>query len=212
MPDPDHHPFRTIADPEGLVAAVREIRPAILHSHYLVFTELLTAVAEATGTPFTVRSHSFDTIVTADAVPQHLREAGTCLRSELCLAVLCFPFVRDTLASAGVPAEKLVAAPPVVDFDLFYDASPNTGGVMNVGAGIPKKKMEDFIELGRRVPEMPFDLYAIGHEWARLVDLNERSGRPIRIHEPLPFHEMPRRYKEHRWLAYTACPLTKTVG
>jgi hypothetical protein len=72
--------------------------------------------------------------------------------------------------------------------------------------------MEDFIELGRRVTGMSFDLYAIGHDWQRLVDLNRSAGEPVRVHEPLPFSMMPAIYKRHRWLAYTACPVVKTVG
>ncbi len=134
------------------------------------------------------------------------------ISSELCLGVLCFPFVRRYLESLGVPHDKLISTPPVVDFEFFYNRAENTGGVMNVGAGIPKKKMEDFIELAKLVPDMQFDLFAIGHQWPQLVELNRQHGEPATVHSPVPFTEMPRRYKEHTWLAYTACPTMKTVG
>jgi glycosyltransferase involved in cell wall biosynthesis len=212
LPDPDHHPFRMIPDREGLVAAIRELKPDILHSHYLVFADLLAAVADDTGTPFTIRAHSFDTIQAGPSPPRHLQQIGQVLASELCLGILCFPFVRSGLEATGIPATKLIDCPPVVDFDRFHDRSPNTGGVMNVGAAIPKKKMSDFIELAKRVPDMAFDLFAIGHDWDKLDALNRLHGEPARIERPVPFSEMPKRYKAHRWLAYTACPLMKTVG
>src|SRR5690242_12893752 len=68
LADPDHFPFRMIPDRQGLVVAIRELKPALLHSHYLVFADLLAAVATDTGTPFTIRSHSFDTIPSGAAV------------------------------------------------------------------------------------------------------------------------------------------------
>jgi glycosyltransferase involved in cell wall biosynthesis len=212
VPDPDHFPFRKISDQAGLVAAVRELKPQILHSHYLVFADLLAAVATETGTPFTIRSHSFDTIVTGNAMPRHLREMGRLLGTDLCLGVLCFPFVRPQLQALGVPEQRLICTPPVVDFDFFYDRSANTGGVMNVGAGIPKKKMSDFIEMAKLVPDLHFDLFAIGHDWSKLEKLNRQHGEPATVKAPVPFSEMPKCYKEHKWLAYTACPVMKTVG
>ena len=212
LPDPDHLPFRMISDRQGLVEVIRELKPSVLHSHYLVFADLLVAVATDTGTPFTIRSHSFDAIPSGAAVPLHLRGIGDLLRTDLCLGVLCFPFIRQHLESVGIPADKLIDCPPVVDFEFFYDRSPNTGGAMNVGAGIPKKKMEDFIALAKRVPEMRFDLYPIGHNWSGLEEFTRLQGEPATVQAPVPIAEMPRRYKEHRWLVYTACPTLKTVG
>ena len=210
--DPDHFPFRLVPERAGLLAAIRELKPAVIHSHYLDIAAQVAAVAGETGTPFTIRSHSFDTIVPDAPVPPHLQGLGRALDSELCLGLLCFPFVRTYLASIGIPDSKLITCPPVVNFDFFYDRAPNSGGAMNVGAGIPKKKMEDFIHLARMVPEMPFDLYAIGHQWEKLAQLNQALGSPATVHQPRPFAEMPRRYKTHRWLVYTACPVMKTVG
>jgi hypothetical protein len=40
--------------------------------------------------------------------------------------------------------------------------------IMNVGACIPKKKMEDFIELGTLAPKLQFNLYALGYNVEQL--------------------------------------------
>jgi glycosyltransferase involved in cell wall biosynthesis len=210
--DPDHYPFRRISDRQEIAAAIRELKPAILHSHYAQIAQQVAEAAADTGTPFTIRAHSFDTIFSGAVVPRHLTDLAGHINSELCLGVLCFPFVIPTLTRLGVSREKLLPAMPVVAFDAFYDRGPNSGGVMNVGAGIKKKKMEDFIELARRTPGIDFDLYPIGHDWSNLAERNRRQGEPIKVHEPVPFSSMPRVYKSHRWLVYTACPVMKTVG
>ena len=210
--DPDHFPYRRIRERQDIVALVRDFKPAILHSHYLVLADLVSGVAADTATPFTIRSHSFDTIPSENKVAKHLQGIGARLSSDLCLGVLCFPFVRDYLKSVGIPQDKLIASPPVVDFEFFYNRSVNTGGVMNVGAAIRKKRMDDFIDLAKLVPELNFDLFAIGHDWPKLSKLNRKSGNPIIVHQPQPFAAMPQIYKQHRWLVYTACPERKTVG
>jgi hypothetical protein len=35
--------------------------------------------------------------------------------------------------------------------------------------------MEDFIALAKLVPEMNFDLFAIGHDWPKLSKLNHKK-------------------------------------
>jgi len=210
--DSDHFPYRHITDRQELLALVREFKPSILHSHYLVLADLVSGLSRDTGTPFTIRSHSFDTIPSENKIAKHLQGIGARLNSDLCLGVLCFPFVRGYLNSAGIPENKLVASPPVVDFEFFYNKSANTGGAMNVGAAIRKKRMEDFIALAKLVPQMNFDLFAIGHDWPKLSKLNHKNGNPIIVHEPRSFDAMPQIYKNHQWLVYTACPERKTVG
>ena len=119
--DSDYFPYRRISDRQELLALIGEFKPAILHSHYLVLADLVAGLSRDTGTPFTIRSHSFDTIPSEHKIARHLQGIGARLNSQLCLGVLCFPFVRDYLASVGIPETKLVASPPVVDFEFFYD-------------------------------------------------------------------------------------------
>jgi hypothetical protein len=64
--------------------------------------------------------------------------------------------------NARVSRRKLVDCFPVVNFKRFFDSRPNGTSIMNVGACIPKKRMEDFVELALRVPELECNLYALG--------------------------------------------------
>src|SRR5262249_10933441 len=130
--------------------------------------------------PFTVRAHSFDVL---DNGGKCVRESAPLLNSELCLGVLSFPFTPPLLEGAGVRGEKVVACYPVVNYRRFCDTSPNGDAVMNVGACLPKKKMEDFLTLAASdpltLPSPPaaggegrvrggrrFDLYALGYDSA----------------------------------------------
>ena len=83
---------------------------------------------------------------------------------------------------------------------------------MNTGACIPKKKMEDFIQLATLVPNMEFNLYAIGYKLGKISRLNKSVGSPVSIIPPIEPEDMPREYKKHRWLVYTASHKLKTVG
>lgn len=76
--------------------------------------------------------------------------------------MLAFPFLRKRLEEIGVRPEKIHDCYPVVNVPLFMDRSPNRKGVMNIGAALPKKQMDDFFLLASQVPGQRFTLYAMG--------------------------------------------------
>jgi hypothetical protein len=226
----DHRSFRAIEDPDAIREVVEEIRPDVLHTHYLNQLSVVGPLAEATGIPFTIRSHSFDTLALRRKnlrgrirervgwrSPQFRKVAGlrdglSWLSSELCLGVLAFPFARPFLEAAGVPGDRIIDCFPVVDVGRFSDRSPNGDGVMNTGAAIPKKKMGDFLELAARVTERPFTLYAMGYDVSELARANEGLGSPVRFADPVEPNDMPAEYKRNQWLVYTGDPDLATVG
>lgn len=212
--DPEHRPYHHIPDVDDIVGFVAELDPAIIHGHYLVQAPLIAEVANRTATPFTVRAHSFDAMgPEGEHAPSHIRELGALTASDLCLGVLTFPFRRDYLIeTGGVAPGKLVDAPPVVDFHHFHDRSCNGTAVMNTGACIPKKKMEEFVTLAARVPGHDFNLYAMGHRIAEMRTMAAEIQSPVDIKEPVPYSAMPQVYKRHGWLVYTACERLRTVG
>lgn len=204
---------------ERLDEIVREFRPHVLHAHYLSSCELLLALARRHDLPFTIRAHSFDVMI-APPKPKNLRAEQRRMRrnarlanDERCLGVLSFPFTRPLLEAAGLRGEKIVDCYPVIDFDRFYHRSaPESVDVMNVGAGSAKKRMEDFVDLGARMPDRRFDLYPVGYTSDVLHAYNERHGSPVHIHEVVQPADMPAVYRAHGWLVYTACPERKNVG
>ncbi len=208
-----HLPFSLAPGHDEIMAAIREFKPKLIHTHYMIMGKLVGEVAEAAGLPFTLRSHSFDVLETEGARtnPDWLAIRDH-LRRDHCLGVLCFPFLRAALEQFGVPADKLRDVPPVVAFERFHDTGPNGRAIMNMGAVRPKKQMQDFVELSRLLPERQFNLYAMGYKVDQLKAYAEQQRGPLNFVAPLSHDAMPAEYKKHEWLVYTAHPDMKSVG
>lgn len=215
----NHDPYQLMADPAQIREAVEEFRPAIIHSHWLYKHVLLIGeLARQTNVPFTIRAHSFDSIWRRKQlsvfgrrfgnrdVPQRMADMAPIVNDDLCLGVLAFPFVRPHFERAGMRAEKIRDCYPVVNYERFHDSSPNGQAVMNGGACLPKKQMEDFLELAVALPQMEFNLYAMGYQVKGLHQANDRLESPVNIKPAVEPDDMPREYKKHRWLVYTASP------
>ncbi len=222
----NHLPFETVSDGDKIRQLVEHFRPDVLHTHWLHQARLLGKLARETNTPFTVRTHSFDVLQQGGkrealrrllgsqrpALTPRAREAIATVQDDLCLGVLAFPFARDRLVRAGVPEHKLFDCYPVMNYARFHDRSPNGTAIMNTGACLPKKNMEDFLELGRRMPERTFNLYALGYELDEIKKRNSEMGNPVNILTPVEPDDMPSEYKKHEWLVYTASRRLGTVG
>ena len=217
LPAQSHEPYEFITELSAVKEIIQEFRPDVLHSHWLHSVKMLGKLSRQTGVPFTVRAHSFDSIwpepysvagrvpfLGAFRNPSHIRRALDSINSELCLGVLTFPFARGRLERAGIRPEKLVDCYPVVNFRLFHDEAPNGDAIMNVGACIPKKNMEDFLDLALAAPHSRFSLYALGYNVEELREKAKKRNSPVHFHPPLELEEMPAVYKKHRWLVYTA--------
>lgn len=205
----NHHPYTVVKEVPDLIAAARAARPDVIHSHYTLMIPTVAQVAQALDVPYTIRSHSFDVFGPASTkLPEH-RPA---VNSGLCAGVLGFPPTLDLFASAGWNEDKIVSCYPIIEYDWFYDRSPNGSSVMNVGACIPKKKMSDFVHLGARMPEKQFNLYALGYSRGKIEALNDSMGRPVNMVPPVEPRDMPAEYKKHEWMVYTGNPQLPTVG
>lgn len=210
QPYSEHGPYRYVHKKDGraLASAVRDFSPDVIHGHYLFMTPTLMKIARVAKVPFTVRAHSFD--VLSEGID--LGRYAKFINDDSCLGLLTFPFTRPLLERAGVREEKIHECHPVVDVGRFYDESPNGDAVMNVGACIPKKNMEEFLMLGTRFKNRVFNLYAIGYQVEKIRKLNLELGSPVNIVEPLEPSEMPRQYKKHEWIVYTGSHRLATVG
>ena len=206
-----HEPFTRLNDarPESFAEIARQYRPDIVHGHYLHLAPALWILAREAGTFFTVRSHSFD-VLSAHALtnPNVVRAVN----DPLCRGVLCFPFLVGRLRAAGMDARKIHPCWPVVDLRKFRNRDPNGRDVMNVGAALPKKGMELFVDLAAHCPSMRFDLYMLGYDAVAIADYARRTGSSVNIVPPVQPDDMPPEYKKHRWMIYTASKQYNTVG
>jgi hypothetical protein len=208
LPCKDHHPFQQISRDEELHAIIEEFKPDILHGHYIYTATKLAAASEKFSIPFTLRTHSFDVFMLKNMSRGMIRCAAN---SDTCIGILAFPYACEILAGYGIKRSKLHACWPVIKYNRFIDRSENSPGVLNIGACIPKKKLEDYVELGRLTGKT-LDLYSIGFQTDAMMKYNRDNGSPIHIHRAVEPTEMPQVYKQHDWLVYTACPKINTVG
>lgn len=223
-PTPAGAPYLVSSTLSEVVAKVKSFKPHVLHGHWTSTIPLMDLLSRKTGVPYTVRAHSFDTLMDGkranllDMVKNHIRAryrysaisatdlvkfTAPYMRRDNCLGVLNFPFSRQRLLEHGAPEEKLHDVFPVVNFDRFYNRDPNGDGVMNIGACIPKKRVEDFIDLASMEVGRPFRLYPIGYETERIRDYNISKGDPVEFMPLKRPEEMPGEYKRHQWLVYT---------
>ena len=230
VPYDNHYPYHHLVELDAIRELIEEIKPDVLHTHYLNQLEFVGPLAEQTGTPFTVRSHSYDTLslrrknwkgrireILEWNTPTFRKVANIkknlhWANHELCLGVLAFPFTRQYLEQEGVQPQKIIDCYPVINYGLFYDRSPNGNAVMNTGATIPKKKMEDFVRLASWMPEKEFNLYALGYHVDKIQSFNQKKGNPVNILTPVQPEQMPIEYKKHQWLVYTAAFELAIVG
>lgn len=208
-------PYSVVRPGNPFLSAVRHLRPNLIHAHWMITAPEVMEAARHARVPYTMRAHSFDTLPASymkpwfDVAPVALGAMG---RDERLLGVLAFPMSRGFLTRAGLPDDKVIDCFPAVDVGRFLDHSPNGDGVMNVGACLPKKGMEQFIELARRMPDLHFDLYPVGYDVRQLAATNHEAGSPVEIHTCVQHSRMPAVFKAHRWLVYTADFTLKNVG
>jgi hypothetical protein len=196
-----------------LLDLVRRKQPDVLHTHFLKFAPLVAELAERSGIPFTVRAHSFDTL-SQPVMPRlvsALLPVVRAINSPLCLGVLTFPFTLDRLTGLGIRKDRLVSCPPVIDFFRFFNRQRNGDGVLNLGACMPKKRLNDFIWLAQHVKSR-CNLYPIGYDTSRFIEQNDSVGGPVNVKNPVQPSQMPMVYKSNNWLVYTASWEDRTVG
>lgn len=195
---------------------VTDFDPEVVHIHYMTVARNLVPFCEHYRIPFTVRAHSFDILTDFDpddpSYMARIAEYAEIVKSELCLGVLTFPFTCEYFLRCGVGEDKLNPAYPVVDVKRFFDRSENGNAVINVGAALPKKAMEDFLRLANLLPDLTFNLYPIGYDIADLREKNAAMNGLCHVHDAVPAEKMLQVYKRHRWLVYTADKMTKNVG
>ena len=228
---PTTQPHTYTQDIRRMADIVRQMRPLALHGHWLHTAPALHELSLKTGVPYTIRAHSFDVLhrprpaeTTLSARLQALLKGkpnpgktwpqlyAPLLNQPNCLGMLSFPFTRPVLEKAGLHPEKMIDCFPTIDYRKFFNREANGPGVMNIGACIPKKRVEDFVDLAGSMPERKFRHYAIGYQRDHIEAYNASRGAPVEIMPHFWHEDMPAEYKRHEWLVYTADREFNSVG
>jgi glycosyltransferase involved in cell wall biosynthesis len=199
----------TNANEKHIIEYIKNFSPDIIHGHYLMNLPIFFRLSQVLNRPFTFRSHSFDVL---GKTQEQLQSVSQFINHENCLGMLGFPFLRRRLEAAGIRSEKFVDCFPVVKHTLFDDRSKNGSGVMNVGAALPKKNMNDFFRLSKLRPEKQFNLYALGYKTKQLMETNKELDGRVNFIPPVEPDDMLKHYKQHEWLVYTASSVINKVG
>ncbi len=85
-------PYKLLAALDDIQAEIARFRPHVIHTHWLhKQLDTVVTLARSNSIPFTVRSHSFDTLFAPASVPRSLSDAIGALNGDLCLGVLRCP-------------------------------------------------------------------------------------------------------------------------
>lgn len=221
-------PYQQCATADEMIAFCQEHKPAVIHTHWMLdHLEPVYGVSRQLGIPFTVRTHSFDTLEwqlngwferlfkRKELLPKDIHRYVEIINDDLCLGALCFPFSIEKLRKAGIDEKKLTRCFPVSNFGKFHNRGPNGDRVLNFGATRRKKKFEDYIDLALLVRNRSFDLYPLGKQreyYAQVMEHNEKRGSPVNILAAVDPDDMPHLYKKYQWFVYTADMDSKSVG
>lgn len=162
----------------GFLAALREVRPDVVHVHYLIVGDAEILAAGAEGVPVTIRGHSYD-----------FTEANVQAR-------LKCPYVRRIYLfphfAARFGGERRVMQLPVAYDSNRYSLLPASQKdkhlVLRTCAAKPTKGITDFLRVSALCPEFRFVLLAntVGDGWiATLREMVKTVGR-VELREDVP--------------------------
>lgn len=234
-------PYKIIPNFKQLITHAQSWGPDIIHTHWAFMARRTSKIAEACNAPFTIRSHSFDTLPDFDhrqpikrTLKNHLNrfipwepfrfrkltpnsyslyEQKNYLNHPLCLGILHFPGREKTLIPAGIKKELLHPCFPVVDATFFENKTPNGEGIMNTGILLGKKNLKEFIQLAQMVSNRSFTYYGlVTQRDSHIEKYNQQQKYPVDLRTVTNYDQMPAEYKKNQWLVYTMDPEINTVG
>lgn len=213
----NHLPY-TFNHPLKEIKNIIKFNPDIIHCHYLTNFNICEKLSRTLKIPFTIKSHSFDLLENDFNIPK--RYVKQINENKYCLKIIVFPEFYRKLLSFGILESKLLPMYPTINVKNFINGGDEKNGphIMSGGAFLPKKNIEGFILLSKKIkerfPDKTITYYSVLENqsyYDEILKLNEIQGNPVNFLTVQP-EQMPLEYTKHQWLIYTACPEKKTVG
>ena len=157
----------------SLEDAIAQVRPDVVHVHWLNKGKNYRDIVARAGLPMTVRGHSFE--FAAKSVKKLLGDPA--VRS-----VYLFPHFARQIA----PHPKIRPMTSAFNEHWFYPAEKNRRLILRTGAGKPTKGLESFLEIASLCPDHQFVLVLgrlpnLDDYLERLLAENRRLGSPVDI-------------------------------
>lgn len=194
--------------------AIKKFNPDIIHGHYLDNAELLCQMAELLNIGFTLRTHSFD--ILGDNITKYAKY----INDPKCYGIFVFVPFKQKCMDAGFDESKIFTCWPSININIFRNVFGMSNGpdIMSGGAFLPKKNIEGFILLAKKIkekfPSKKISYYSVEESpsYCKSIHLlNKKNGYPVEF-KTVQHSDMPQEYKKHQWLIYSGCPKLKTVG
>lgn len=212
----DVPPYIRIGDkhPQMFIDDMKSFKPDVLHGHYLENIRLYTDLARSLNIKFTIRTHSFDMLTT------NINQYRDCVNSPLCNGIFVFYPFKQKCIDAGFDESKVFQYWPSINIRAFRDvfSLPNGNDIMSGGSVLPKKNIEGFILLAKKIkaiyPSKNIVYYSVEEELdyvAKIKNFNTMNGSPVEF-KTVQHKDMPLEYKKYQWIIYTACNKLKSVG
>ena len=196
----EYHPFTLCKTTDEIIKIIDEFKPDIIHAHYIFMIETIMKLNKKI--PFTIRTHSYDI---QSIFYDKLKQYSKWCNQSLCLGILCFPYQVKILEKNNFKKEKLIPCFPVINYDKFYNPNPRirTNRILNLGACLPKKNYQYYVDIAKQLSEYQLDYLPIGYETENLKCYNLSQGSLINVLSTKQYHEMPEIYRNYDWLLYT---------
>jgi hypothetical protein len=198
-------------NPLKLIKEIKNFKPDHIHAHYLCEINLCNKLSKYFNIPFTVRTHSFDILEI------NLTQYKDIINSNNCKGIIAFPGFKKLLVDAGINEYKVIYSYPSFYIYNFKLDLPNDKHIMSGGSLLPKKNIEGFILLAKKIkniyPDKAIHYYSVVEDleyFKKIIKFNNDNGNPVIFKTGQ--YDMPLEYKKHEWLIYTACDKIKKVG
>ena len=205
-------PSERIMAVQKMIKCVQDFKPDIIHGAYLESLPLFDTLTKNTNIYFTVRAHSFDVLGQNMAIYKNI------INESKCKGIIVFPSFKQKLLDAGINENKIFVSYPSIDIKKFHLDIPNGNDIMSGGAMLPKKNIEGFIRLAKKIkdqyPNININFYGMVENetyYKSLLELNEKNNNPVNF-VCVQHEKMPLEYKKHRWLIYSGCKKTNLIG
>ena len=171
----------------SLAETIANVRPDVVHVHWLNKGKDYREVIARAGLPMTVRGHSYEFAT---------KSVKKLLRDPTVRSVYLFPHFANQFGAQQIGSNpKIHPMTSAFNEDWFYPPEKKDRClVLRTGAGKPTKGLEAFLEIASRCPEHRFVLVLgllpnLDDYVERLLAENRRLGSPVEIRQNLSNEE-----------------------